>query len=157
MLQHLNPQNVPLFEWHMDGSATATTLDNLPRTPIRTNYLQRAGEEQYHLVNEPYNYEETGVTPADKPNEPDVFVLSQNFPNPFNPSTSIQYYIPHAGNVRLEITDVRGQRVELLVDQYLPAGDHVLVWDSSRKASGTYFYSLSSGGTVKTKPMILVK
>jgi len=156
--QYLNPRDIPLYEWKLDGSATLTPLDNFTRTPIRTLYLPQPGEETYHMVNQPYDYTATSVVA--KPHaatEPDAFALSQNFPNPFNPSTSIQYYIPQSGNVRLEIVDVQGQVVDVLVDGYMSAGDHLQVWNSARRASGTYFYRLLFGGLQKTKSMVLLK
>jgi hypothetical protein len=155
--KYLDPNSIPLYEWKLDGSATLTPLQNFPRTPIRTLYLQKAGEPQYHMVNEPYDYSGTTLVASAKPDKPDVFHISQNYPNPFNPSTSIQYYIPKSGNVRLEIFDIRGSLVDVLVDNYAHAGDHVAVWNSQRKASGTYFYRLLYEGSSQTKSMVLLK
>lgn len=157
--KYLDPRNIPVYEWKFDGSATPTPLENFPRTPIRTLYLPMAGEELYHLLDQPFDY--SGVTAVvtdhGKPKVPDAFAISQNFPNPFNPTTSIQYYIPTSGNVRLEIFDIQGQVVDVLVDGYMPPGDHLQVWNSAYRASGTYFYRLSFGGMSKTKSMVLVK
>jgi uncharacterized protein (DUF362 family) len=155
--KYLNPRSIPLYEWKLDGSATLSSLDNFTRTPIRTLYLQKAGEDKYHMVNEPFDYSGASSVPPAKYEKPDVFSISQNFPNPFNPSTSIQYYIPKSGNVRLEIYDVRGESVDVLVDSYLPAGDHLSVWKSDQRSSGTYFYRLLFEGFSKTKSMILLK
>lgn len=156
--KYLNPREVPLYEWKLDGTASLTPLDNFTRTPLRTLYLPQPGEETYHMVNQPYDYTSTSVSSEDfVTGEPDVFALSQNFPNPFNPSTSIQYHIPAAGNVRLEIIDIQGRVVDVLIDGHMPAGDHLQVWNSAHRASGTYFYRLFFGGLQKTKPMVLTK
>jgi hypothetical protein len=155
--QYLNPRDIPLYEWHADGTTEASSLSGLSRTPIRTTYLQKAGEDQYHMVNEPYDYTSTGVAQSPKLEKPDVFVLAQNYPNPFNPSTSIQYYVPQSGHVRLEIFDIRGELVDVLVDAYVPAGDHVQVWNSTVRASGTYLYRLGWQGARLTKSMVLIK
>ena len=155
--KYLDPNSIPLYEWKLDGSATLTPLQNFARTPIRTLYLQKAGEAQYHMVNEPYDYSGATSVASAKPGKPDFFHISQNYPNPFNPSTSIQYYIPKSGNVRLEIFDVRGSLVEVLVDNYAHAGDHVAVWNSQSKASGTYYYRLLYEGFAQTKSMVLLK
>ncbi len=155
--KYLNPRDIPLYEWKLDGTATVTPLDSFLRTPTRTLYLQKAGEAQYHLVNEPYDYSGTSIVSTTKPDMPDAFAITQNFPNPFNPSTSIQFYIPKSGNVQLEIFDIRGDVVDVLVNAYMLAGDHVKVWNSNRRASGTYFYRLSFGGMSKTKSMMLLK
>jgi uncharacterized protein (DUF362 family) len=155
----LNPRDIPLYEWKVDGTATVTPLDQFPRTPIRTPYLPQSGEDSYHLVNQPFDY--AGVTSVaakeDRPVVPDAFAIEQNFPNPFNPSTSIQYTIPKPGSVRLEIFDVTGEVVDVLVDGVMTAGDHLQVWNSASRASGTYFYRLSFDGVSKTKSMLLVR
>jgi hypothetical protein len=155
--KYLNPHDIPLYEWRLDGSATLTPLDAFPRTPIRTLYLQKAGEAAYHMVNEPFNYSGTTAVETRKHETPDAFVIYQNFPNPFNPSTSIQYFIPKSGNVRLEIFNVRGELVDVLVDAYLQGGDHVKVWNSAHRSSGTYFYRLLFEGFSQTKSMVLMK
>ena len=153
----LNPADIPLFEWKLDGSATPSQLSAFTRSPIRTLYLRRAGESQYHLVNEPFNY--SGITGVQSPKHgaPDAFVIHQNFPNPFNPTTSIQYYLPRAGHVSLEIFNIQGERVDRLEDGFVLAGDHVKIWKSERRTSGTYFYRMSYEGYSSTKAMVLLK
>lgn len=155
--KYLNPQTIPLYEWKLDGSATLSSLDKFARTPIRTLYLRQAGEDQYHMVNEPYDYTGTTTVQTPKYSKPDVFSICQNYPNPFNPSTSIQYYLPKAGNVRLEIFDVRGELVDVLVDTHLQAGDHLSVWNSERRASGVYIYRMLYQNTRIAKSMVLLK
>jgi hypothetical protein len=154
---YLNPADVPLYEWKSDGSATLSSLDQFTRTSIPTLYLQQAGEDQFHMVDQTYDYSGSTVVKITKQDAPDAFVIHQNFPNPFNPTTSIQYYIPKSGNVRLEIFDISGQVVDVLVDGYMQAGDHLKVWNSTQRASGTYFYRILYGGFSKTKSMVLMK
>ncbi len=155
---YLNPHDVPLYEWKLDGTATLTPLANFQRTPIRTPYLPQPGEDAYHMVDQPFDYAATSVTGKQHhPDIPDAVAISQNFPNPFNPSTSIQYHIPSAGRVRLEVFDVRGEAVDVLVDGVQSAGDHLVVWRSDRRASGTYFYRLLFGGMSKTRSMLLLR
>jgi hypothetical protein len=148
---------IPLYEWKLDGSATLTSLDSFDRIPIRTLYLRQAGEEQYHMVDEPYDYTGATIVQTPKYNRPDVFSICQNYPNPFNPSTSIQYYLPRAGDVRIELFDMRGDLVDVLVDTYLEAGDHLSVWNSAGRASGVYFYSMLYQDARIAKSMILLK
>jgi hypothetical protein len=156
---YLDPRDIPLYEWKLDGTAVPAPLSTFPRTPIKTLYLPQAGEDSYHMVNEPYDYAGTsGVsTRHGAPGVPSAVAISQNFPNPFNPTTSIQYTVPSSGNVRLEVFDVRGEIVDVLVDGYVTAGDHLQAWNASRHASGTYFYRLSFGGVCLTKSMVLIK
>ena len=153
----LNPHDLSLYEWKPDGSATPSTLGDFTRTPIRTLYLRKAGEEQYHMVNEAYDY--TGQTPVSVPRQrkPDVFTLSQNFPNPFNPSTSIQYYIPRSGHVFLEVFNIRGERVAVLVDANLPAGDHVVTWNARSVPSGTYVVRFLYGGQSLVRKLLFIR
>jgi hypothetical protein len=155
---YLNPRDVPLFEWSLDGTATPRALQDFPRSPIRTVYLPQPGEDQYHMVNQQFDYTATSVTQnRSHPDIPDAIAVSQNYPNPFNPSTSIQYHIPTSGNVRLEVFDVRGEAVDVLVDGVQSAGDHLAVWRTEGRASGTYFYRLMFGGMSKTKSMTFLR
>ncbi len=97
--------------------------------------------------------------------QPSSFSLSQNYPNPFNPSTSIKYDIPKpAGNndktfVRLEIFNILGKRMALLVNEYQSAGEHCVVFNTSSRqfASGVYIYKLTAGKNTAVRKMLLIK
>ncbi|MFU8862051.1 MAG: T9SS type A sorting domain-containing protein [Cyclonatronaceae bacterium] len=88
---------------------------------------------------------------------PYVFYLSENYPNPFNPATSITYQIPHDGQVRLDVFNVLGQQVASLVDEVKVAGRYETRFDARALSSGVYLYRLTSGGQVMTRKMVLVK
>jgi hypothetical protein len=156
----LDPKNIPVYIWD-NGTATLTPLENLTRTPLLTYYLTRNYNGQtegiYHLCNEPFDYPpETPVSVAENA-KPEAFVLAQNKPNPFNPSTSIEYSLPKSGYARLEVYNTAGQLVDVLVDGLKPAGSHMAVWNTSGRASGTYFYRFRFGGFSETKKMTLLK
>ena len=85
------------------------------------------------------------------------FLLAENYPNPFNPSTTIRFSIPEAGAVTLEVFDLLGRRISLLTDRELPAGSHQAVWDASEFASGVYLYRVTSGSQSFTGKMLLMK
>lgn len=93
---------------------------------------------------------------------PDDFELSQNFPNPFNPATSIRFGLPQTAKVSLSVYDILGQRVRTLLDNVQqPAGFHVVRWDGTdnrqrQVASGIYFYRIHSDNFVRTRKMLLV-
>ncbi len=92
----------------------------------------------------------------------DRFDLLQNFPNPFNPETQIEFLIPTSSQVRLEIVDLLGRSVRVLADEYREPGAYRVVWDGRGKggekvASGIYFYRLTAGGAVFSKRMVLLK
>ncbi|MFZ4620757.1 MAG: choice-of-anchor V domain-containing protein [Bacteroidota bacterium] len=91
---------------------------------------------------------------------PSVFQLEQNFPNPFNPSTLIRYSIPVSGNVELKVTDIIGNEIAVLVNEYQEQGTHTAVMDLSTTrslSSGIYFYSLRMNDRVQTKRMVILK
>jgi photosystem II stability/assembly factor-like uncharacterized protein len=88
---------------------------------------------------------------------PEGFSISQNFPNPFNPSTLIKFEIPSESNVRIEIFDIAGKKVDELVNSRLKAGIYNSVWDAGGFSSGTYFYTVIAGNFTATKKMILIK
>jgi len=75
---------------------------------------------------------------------PTVFALDQNFPNPFNPSTKIQYQLPVETRVSLKVYDMLGREVATLVNEDRPAGYHEVRWIASNTASGVYFYRMEA-------------
>lgn len=88
--------------------------------------------------------------------------LRQNTPNPFNPHTVIGYYLPQTRRVRLEVFDVRGCMVKMLVDESKSAGNHSVIWDGrdnngDKVSSGIYFYRLTTGKNTLTKRMVLLR
>jgi 2',3'-cyclic-nucleotide 2'-phosphodiesterase (5'-nucleotidase family) len=84
-------------------------------------------------------------------------VLSQSYPNPFNPSTTISYTLPVNGIVMLKIYNSLGQEVVTLINGQSTAGTHEVVWDASKFASGVYFYRLQTASYTETKKMYLLK
>lgn len=98
----------------------------------------------------PTSVNETGETPFS-------FSLSDNFPNPFNPSTRIRYSIVEPGNVRLEVYNLTGEKVFTLVNTYQPAGSYEVDVTFASAPSGLYLYRLESAGNVMVKKMNLLK
>jgi hypothetical protein len=93
---------------------------------------------------------------------PKEMALHANYPNPFNPATTIQYALPQAMRVRLVIYDVSGRLVRKLVDGVEDAGDRRVSWDGrdergSAVGSGVYVYRLEAGGTTLARKMSLLK
>jgi len=88
---------------------------------------------------------------------PQEFSLGQNYPNPFNPATTIRYELPQRADVRLEVYDILGRRVALLVDGTQTTGRYEVRFDASRFASGTYLYRLIAGDYVEVRKMMLIK
>lgn len=88
---------------------------------------------------------------------PNEYVLEQNFPNPFNPSTTIEFSIPEASVVTLKIYNILGEEVKTLVDEFRERGNHSVQFNANNLASGIYFYKLQAGSFVETKKMILLR
>lgn len=88
---------------------------------------------------------------------PASFSLEQNYPNPFNPVTTIRYSLQNSGTVKLDVTDVLGNKVQTLIDGDKAAGVHTIHFDASAIPSGVYFYRLQHDGIVITRRMTAVK
>jgi hypothetical protein len=80
-----------------------------------------------------------------------------NYPNPFNSSTNIRFTIPEPSNIAVEIFNALGQRVDVLVEGYRPAGEFSVIWDASRVSTGSYFARLSADDLTRTLKMTVVK
>jgi hypothetical protein len=85
------------------------------------------------------------------------FTLEQNFPNPFNPSTTIRFSMKHADHVELKMFNVVGQEVVTLLDRQSNSGNHAVQFNANDFGSGTYFYSLTVGKQSSVKKMVLIK
>jgi hypothetical protein len=88
---------------------------------------------------------------------PVEFTLKQNFPNPFNPTTTIDYTLPASSRVLLKVYDVLGREIRTLVDERQIAGDHSVKLDGSNLASGVYFYRLQAGTYAETRKLLLLR
>lgn len=88
---------------------------------------------------------------------PTEFKLFQNYPNPFNPNTQIIYGIPEDSNVKIEIFNLLGELVEVLIDEFKNAGYYTENLNIKKRSSGIYIYRIQAGSFVETKKMILMK
>ena len=101
--------------------------------------------------------------PVQLQTRPAAFALANNYPNPFNPETTIKYALPQAADVELTVYNVVGQPVRTLVAEHQSAGRYVVEWDATNDSghslsSGMYFYRLEAGGDfLETKKMLLLK
>lgn len=107
-----------------------------------------------------WEYESDAVAVSDLPTS--AAILHPSVPNPFNPSTAISFDMVAAGHARLEVYDVVGRLVTILVDGQRNVGRHQVTWDGRDAAgrmsvSGVYMYRLEAGGTVQSRRMMLVK
>ena len=106
-------------------------------------------------------YATSPFTPLDVPEPKSVlpreFSLSQAYPNPFNPETTIEYSLPKETLVTIKVFDAIGQEVTTLVDQFLVAGAHSVKWNSAGAATGVYWYRMTAGSFSETKKIVLMK
>ncbi len=101
------------------------------------------------------NVEDDTVIPA-------VTELHNNYPNPFNPDTNISFSLAEDGQVSVDVFNSRGQKIKTLVNDYLQAGNHNIIWDgrdenNSEVSSGIYFYRMEKGDFTSTNKMIMMK
>jgi len=97
------------------------------------------------------------VRPDYKLIKPYNFMLFQNFPNPFNPSTTIKFYLPSAEFVTIKLFNMLGEKIETLVEGNIPAGQHKIQWTADHLASGTYIYEMHASEFSEAKKMIFQK
>jgi hypothetical protein len=156
------------YEWHYVGSSTDKA------NGFQYNWSPDLPKGKYQITGKAYNVKglpslptpagETtvnvirvaaGVGAIDK--TPQSFTLSQNFPNPFNPSTLIRYALPRDEQVRLEVYDTLGRQVMTLVDEQQQAAYHDVVFKPVYMASGVYFYRLQAGAFMANRKMLLIR
>ena len=142
------------------GIGKATSIDSVViRWPLgNVQVLKNLAINQYHKITESTG---TGVA-GQSVHVPLAFELAQNYPNPFNPETRIDYTLPTSGAVLLEVYNLAGQRVSVLVDAVQSAGTHSVRWrglddQNQPLPSGLYAYRLSAGGMTYTKKMLFVR
>jgi hypothetical protein len=100
-----------------------------------------------------------GVVSIDDMNSelPNSYTLSNNYPNPFNPTTTIDFSIPEQANVKVIIYDALGNQVDVIADGVRSAGNYSVTWNAANHASGIYFYKLETNNFVQVRKMVLMK
>ena len=88
---------------------------------------------------------------------PEVYSLSQAYPNPFNPTTTLNFAIPVDNEVTLSIYNLQGRKVATLINGNMKVGYHSVVWDANSYASGVYFVKMVAGEYLKTQKLMLIK
>jgi len=150
--------NIPLSSYTAADSARIT----LSAAAEPKNGVGVRGNSVLYVDNLSFDILITSVT--DKPADgiPGTFYLGQNFPNPFNPSTSISFDIPWAVNVKMDIFDITGYTIRTLLDEPKVAGSFEVVWNGTDDtgntvASGLYIYRIQAGDFVQSKKLLFFK
>ena len=148
-----------LIEWanSVDNNQTEIIIDSYSfdrnDTPISIGYTIYGSDEE--IISQ-------GMSIMKIRAIPDEYSLHHNYPNPFNPSTTIMYDLPEAGYTRLMIYDLLGREVAILVNKNMDAGYYNARWDGRNQygqsvGAGMYFYQIQSNGFIRTHKMLLVK
>ena len=155
-------QNISTFEFRSTDSNISFTVAN-DSVGVKINKL---GDYNFKIVAK-YNGEIVTLSPQYKFTQPtDVksdnevarnFELRQNYPNPFNPATVIQFSTVIAQNVRLNVYDVLGKEIAVLVNEFKQAGSYEVEFNPKNVSSGIYFYKLVSGSNTVIKKMLLLR
>ena len=139
-------------------SVKASVLSNSPKQYSFTDKKLQSGKYQYRLkmIDNDGTFKYSSVSEAEVA-VPNNYELSQNFPNPFNPSTVISYSLPTVSNVKLIIFNSLGQTVKVLEKGFKNAGSYSVNFNATELSSGTYFYKIEAGQFSQIKKMILLK
>ena len=139
--------------WTQQESGTGYMLSSVHFIDANTGWVVGGGGTILHTTNGGVTFVEEEQT-SEVPTE---FLLSQNWPNPFNPSTKIKYSIPQSSQVQIKVFDVLGNEIETLVNEEKPAGTYEITWNAANLPSGVYFYQLKAESFIETKKMTLMK
>ena len=93
----------------------------------------------------------------EKSGTPETYQLADNYPNPFNPTTTIEYQLAKSQNVELTVYNLLGEKVTTLVDEQMPAGSHSVQFNASNLPAGVYLYRITAGDFTESKKMVLIK
>jgi hypothetical protein len=148
------------------GASFMADVDALPTAglseetywQLHDEVINRAASTDLAIAELALFQKQSRVNVASEPNSPPAFYdLDQNFPNPFNPVTTIKFALPRSAKVKLAVYNLRGELVRTLVEGELPAGFHARTFDTAGLASGIYLYQLQAGDFTVTRKMVLAK
>ena len=150
----LNDHTVRLYMMYVDDRSYGTSVPSGQEQP---GVGSPGANIKFVAIDVYLTNDEQEVT-IDKP----TLNLAQNYPNPFNPSTTIRFNVPRAGNVKLNVYNIKGQLVKTLLDENRSAGTQTVMWNgvdnnNNNVASGVYFYKLETSGATEMKKMVLMK
>lgn len=145
-------------EWNIIGFVNGNGTTTKTQTYSFNDENLPLGKYQYRLKQIDFNgmFDYSHVVEAEI-NSPIEFSLAQNYPNPFNPSTKISWQSPVSSHQTLKIYDILGNEVAVLVDEYRPAGNYDVEFNSQKLSSGIYFYKLRIGKNELVKKMLLLR
>jgi autotransporter-associated beta strand protein len=147
------------MQWQKIGFVQGAGTSNAPHEYSFTDKNIPSGRYDYRLkqIDRDGLFKYSQSVEVEVENAPHAFSLSQNYPDPFNPTTTINYSLPSDEKVRLAVYDILGNEVGVLVNGEQTAGSYQAAFSGANLASGIYFYKLESSGQTIIKKMILLK
>ena len=149
------------FSSFVVDSTVADTVLQLGTLDANTTYYWRVNASNEEGTSSFSNFESFKTEAASGVNEvdniPSRFLLYQNFPNPFNPTTQITYSIPHSSYISLKVYNLLGKEIANLFEGYRNAGSYKITFNAAGLASGVYLYRLKAGNFMETKKLVLLK
>jgi hypothetical protein len=136
------------YYWTVPEIATQTGRVQVVQDNTGADYYNEGGD---------FTIETAAALDDDHGANPVSYELYDNYPNPFNPSTIINYELRRTNDIELSVYSSLGQKVAILYSGKQSAGAHQVEWDASGFASGVYFYKLQAGEFVRVKKMILMR
>ncbi|MFC1541614.1 BsuPI-related putative proteinase inhibitor [Candidatus Latescibacterota bacterium] len=155
--EEFDPLRVVIAHWHEGESLDTDDEPDWNELETRVDTINRFVEATVPNFSSFALFESDDSPVVVEEEQPLEFSLSQNMPNPFNPTTLIQFTIPNAGTVRLTVYNIMGQVVERVVDEHMAAGLHNVQFNGTSLSSGIYFYQLESQGYSSARKMLLIK
>lgn len=150
----VNMREENTFDFRFLPSEVQNNGDNITREGPSIEPLIPKEAPRFRIIIEPF---EVHQEVKQEEEVPDSIELRPNFPNPFNPSTNINFFLPEQRPVRLGIFNIVGQQVATLIDDMVQAGEHTVVWDASDKPSGIYIVQLETGDRIFSRKITLIK
>jgi hypothetical protein len=160
-IERTNSRDI-LNTWRTIGFVDGHGTTFSPRSYAFTDRVDRPGKYTYRLrqIDRDGQFRYSAEMFVTIGGYPEKYSLEQNFPNPFNPVTTIQFSVPdNYRNEMLSLTvhDILGRVVATLVNERMEAGVHSLQWNAAGNGSGVYFYTLRAGEFTETKKLLLMK
>ena len=136
---------------------TYTTEDGLVDNDVNAIAIDADNVKWFGTESGVSSFDGNMVSVASNRNIPAAIEIRGNYPNPFNPSTTISFSIPDQGHVNLAVYNITGSIIATLIDKSMSAGSHSVIFDGSDFGSGVYLYKFESKGFNKTGKMLLMK
>jgi photosystem II stability/assembly factor-like uncharacterized protein len=147
----LKPLPSDSTKFYIASEYNGLKLVDFESTSERSNWILAAGNRLFQSIGTPT------AAPHRQSIEPGQYRLEPNYPNPFNPATTITYQVPKQGRVTMKVYDVLGKEVATLINEEKAVGRYSTMFDGSRLSSGTYIVRMNAGDFVKTMKVTLLK